>query len=166
LITSAKEWERRANAYSGQVFMLNLALIRATTANQYLQHKLKTTLIEGLLPKIAELFRKATNSGAFQKRSTLYNILFDRVSNLLSIHKCSGCGNEKTYHPSTIKLFEIVYNFGRVSTHDFLSSNLLRPLMNTSQKIYKSEGFLYIVKLNENIFIHLSSNTNKVQRQA
>ena len=34
LITSAREWEMRANACSGQVFMMNLALTRATTAHK------------------------------------------------------------------------------------------------------------------------------------
>jgi len=36
LITSTREWESRVDACSGQVFVLNLALIRATTRNQYL----------------------------------------------------------------------------------------------------------------------------------
>jgi len=81
LIPSTREWKKRTNACSGQIFMLNLALTRTTTTNQYLQHKLKTTLIEGSLPKIAKLFRKAVDSGAFKKRSTLYNLLFDTTSN-------------------------------------------------------------------------------------
>jgi len=66
LITSAREWERRADACSGQVFMMNLALTRATTAHKYLQYKLKTTLIESSLPEIAELFKKAADCGAFK----------------------------------------------------------------------------------------------------
>ena len=37
--------------------MLNMALIRV--ANHYLQHKLKTILMESSLPKIIKLFRTA-----------------------------------------------------------------------------------------------------------
>jgi hypothetical protein len=161
LITSAREWERRADACSGQVFMMNLALTRATTAHKYLQHKLKTTLIEGSLPEIAELFRKAADCGAFKKRSVLYNLLFNTASNLLSVHKNGGNGRGKRYNPSTLELFEVVHNFGGTSTHNFLSSNLLGPVINTSQKIYKSEGFLYTIGLNEETFIHLSSILTK-----
>jgi len=161
LITLAREWERKADACSSQVFILNLALIRAIIANQYLQHKLKTTSIEGLLSEIVELFRKATDCRAFQKRSTLYNLLFDTVSNLLSVHKCGEDGHGKRYYLSTVKLFEIVYNFCGASTYNFLSSNLLGLVMNISQKIYKSEGFLYTIGLNEDIFIYLSSILTK-----
>jgi hypothetical protein len=141
--------------------MMNLALTRATTAHKYLQHKIKTTLIEGSLPEIAELFRKAADCGAFKKRSVLYNLLFDTTSNLLWVHKNRGDGREKRYNPSTLELFEVVHNFGGTFTHHFFSSNLLGPVINTSQKIYKSEEFLYTIGLNEKTFIHLSSILTK-----
>jgi len=87
--------------------------------------------------------------------------LFDIVSNLLSIHKCGRDGHGKRSHPSIIKLFEIIHNLGGASLHNFLSSNLLGLVMNTSQKICKSEGFLYSIGLNENTFIHLLSILTK-----
>ena len=140
--------------------MMNLALTRATTTHKYFQHKLKTTLIEGSLPKIAELFRKAADCRAFKKRSVLYNLLFDTTSNLLSIYKNGRDGRGKRYNPSTLELFEVVHNFDGTCTHNFFFSNLLGPV-HTSQRIYKSEGFLYTIGLNEETFIHLSSILTK-----
>jgi len=79
------------------------------------------------------------------------------VSNFSSIHKYGGNGHKKKYHPSIGKLFEVVHNFVRASTHNFLSSILLGLVMNTSQLYtYKSEGFLYTIGLNDESFIHLS----------
>jgi len=89
---------------------------------------------------MTELFRKATDCGVFKKRSTLYNLLFDTTSNLLCVHKNGGHGRKKTNNLSTMK-FGVVLNFGGTFTHNFLSFNFLGLVMNTSQKIHKSEGF-------------------------
>ncbi|CAM6121444.1 unnamed protein product [Calypogeia fissa] len=95
LIESIRVWENRAELYSDQGFLLSQSLTRVVAAKSYLQKKLQSTLREGSLPEIVELFRKATDSGAFEKRNVLYNMLIDTKSNLLSVEKSGGDGRGK-----------------------------------------------------------------------
>lgn len=156
LIGSIRTWENRAALYSDQIFLLNRSLTRVNAGKCYLEKKIQSTLQEGVLPEIVELFRKAVDCGAFEKRKVLYSLLVDTASNLLSIEKSGGDGRGKRYHPSTVKLFEILQNFGGSGAHNFLSKNLVGPVLNTTQAIYKKEGFLYTIGLNVETFKHLA----------
>ncbi len=74
-----------------------MALTIATTANEHLQHKLKTTLIKGSLYEITELFIKIAHFRALKIMPTLYKRFFNTTSNLLSIHK-NVRNNRKRYN--------------------------------------------------------------------
>lgn len=50
----------------------------------------------------------------------------------------------------------MIQNFGGSCAHNFLSRNLVGLVLNTSSKIYKKEGFIYTVGLNEETFVHLA----------
>jgi hypothetical protein len=67
----------------------------------------------------------------------------DVVSNILSIHKNGGKGNGKHYHPSVIKLFEVLLNFESSSMHNFVSKKLEGLTLNTIRFNFCKEGFVY-----------------------
>jgi hypothetical protein len=57
----------------------------------------------------------------------------DIISNILSIHRNGGKGNGKRYHASTIKLFEVLHNFGGSLMHNFINKNLVGLALNTTR---------------------------------
>ena len=156
LIDSYREWQARCHDATDQVYLLNVALARANTSRDYFSTKLQSVLREGSLPEIAELFRRASDVGTFQERPILYKLLTDVVSNLLSVHRNGGLGNGKRYHPSTIKLFEVLQNFGGSATHNFISKNLLGPALNTTRSNFRKHGFVYSIGVNESTFLYMS----------
>lgn len=79
------------------------------------------------------------------------------MSNLLSIHKNRRKGDGKHYHPSTIKLFEVLQNFAGSATDNFLNKYLLDPALNTEQSNFQKQCFLYSIGINEDTFIYMSS---------
>ena len=156
LIDYCRQWKNRCHDATDQVYLLNVALARATKSTDYFSTKLQLVLSEGSLPEIAELFRRACDSGAFQERPVLYKLLLDVVSNLLSVHRNGGRGNGKRYHPSTIQVFEVLQNFGGSAAHNFLSKNVLGPALNTTRSNFRENGFMYSIGINEPTFVYIS----------
>jgi len=56
------------------------------------------------------------------------------------------------YHASTIKLFEVLQNFGSSLTHNFISKNLVRLALNITRSNFRKEGFVYSIGINESMF--------------
>ena len=83
LIDSHRQWKSRCHDATDQVYLLNVALARANKSIDYFSTKLQLVLSEESLPEIAEMFRRAFDSGAFQEHPVLYLLLIDIVSNLL-----------------------------------------------------------------------------------
>jgi hypothetical protein len=69
------------------VFLLNSTLIRVIKSRNYFSIKFQSILAEGSILEIAELFRRASNVGAFEKHLIVLNLLMDIVYNILSIHR-------------------------------------------------------------------------------
>jgi hypothetical protein len=114
-----REGESRCHATNNHVFLLNSTLKRVIKSKNYFAIKLQFDLDEGSILEIIELFRRASNVGAFEEHLVLLNLLMDIVSNILFIHKNGGKGNGKHYHAGVIKLFEVFLNFESSSTHNF-----------------------------------------------
>ena len=110
LIDSCRQWKSKCHDATNQVYLLNVALARANKSTYYFSTKLQLVLNKGSLPEIAELFRRAFDSEAFQEPPVLNKLLTDIVSNLLSVHRNGGRGSSKLYHPSTscLKFFRIL----------------------------------------------------------
>ncbi len=94
---------------------------------------------------------KAFNVGNFEKHLVLLNLLMNIVFNVLSIHRNSGKGNGKWYRASTIKLFEVLQNFGGSPAHNFISKNLVVSTLNTISSSFCKEGFIYSIAMSESI---------------
>jgi hypothetical protein len=135
-----REWESRCHATNNHVFLLNFTLTRVIKSRNYFSIKLQSNLDEESIPDIIELFKKASNVGAFEEHLVLLNLLMDIVSNILSIHKNGGKRNGKHYHASIIKLFEVLLNFESSSTHNFISKKLEGPALNTIRFNFCKEG--------------------------
>ncbi len=88
--------------------------------------------------------RKASNVRAFEKHLVLLDRVMDIVFNIQFVHKNGGKGNGKWYHASTIKLFEILQNFGGSLMHNFISKNLVGPALNTTRSNFIKK-VLYIL---------------------
>jgi hypothetical protein len=101
------------------------------------------------------LFRRASNVRAFEKHLVLLNLFMDFVSNILFVHRNGGKGNGKQYHPSTIKLFEFLQNFGGSSVHNFMSKNLVGLALNTTRSNFCKEGLVYSISINEFTFCYM-----------
>jgi len=71
---------------------------------------------------ISRNYTIASNVGVFEEHHVLLNLLVDVISNILSIHISGDKGNEKWYHASKIKLFEVV-NHNSLWTGTLTSSN-------------------------------------------
>ncbi len=85
-----REWESRCHATNNHVFLLNSTLRRVIKSRNYFSIKFQSDLDEGSIPEIIELFRRASNVGAFEEHLVLLYLLMDIVSNILSIHKNGG----------------------------------------------------------------------------
>jgi hypothetical protein len=100
------------------------------------------------------LFRRVSNVRAFEKQLTLLNLLMDIVFNILYVHRNGGKGNGKWYHASTIKLFEVLQNFGDSLAHNFISKNLVGLTLNKTRSNFHKEGFVYCIVINEFTFCY------------
>jgi hypothetical protein len=90
------------------------------------------------------LFRRASNVKAIEKHFVLLNFVLGVVFNVQLIHRHDGKGNGKQYHVSTIKLFEILQNFGGSPTHNFISKNLVKLILNTTRSIFYKVPYMSI----------------------
>jgi len=85
LIEYYKEWENRCHATNDQVFLLNSTLTRIIKSRNYFSIKLQSIVVEWSILEIIELFKKASNVGAFEEHPTLLNLFMDIESNILSL---------------------------------------------------------------------------------
>jgi hypothetical protein len=79
----------------------------------------------------------------------------DIIFNILFVHKNGGKGNGKRYHANSIKLFEVLQNFGGSLAHNFISKNLVGPALNTTTSNFCKEGFVYSININESMFRYM-----------
>jgi hypothetical protein len=79
----------------------------------------------------------------------------DIVFNITFVHRNGGKGNGKLYHANTIKLFEVLQNFGGSSMHNFISKNLVGPTFNTTRSNFCKECFVYSIGINEFTFRYM-----------
>ena len=165
LLSSLHKWKGRAKLASNQLYLLNVDLARAKKSSNYLLQKTKSIMEEGSLPEIAELFRRVANTGALDQRACLYMFIKDLAQNLLTVHKNGGDGRGKRYHRSTLKLFEILHNYGGRAAHNFFSSNLVGPTLHTNLTSFRSDGFIYVLGLNEEAFKHIASILIKCKKR-
>ncbi len=108
--------------------------------------------LKDLFQRLLNCSKKAYNVRAFEKHLLLLNLLMDIIFNILSIHRNGGKGNGKRYHASTIKLFEVLQNFGSSLTHNFISKKLVRSTLNITRSNFRKEGFVYSTGINESMF--------------
>ena len=53
-------------------------------------------------------------------------------------------------------MFEILQNFGGLAAHNFLSKNVLGPVLNTTRSNFRENGFMYLIGINESSFVCIS----------
>lgn len=157
LLELCTKWERTCQTANDHIFLLKVALTKVTKSKDYFSVKLESILDEGSLPEIAELFRRASNMGVFDNHLVLLKLLTNIGFNLLSFHKTSGKGNRKHYHPSTIKLFEVLQNFGGSTAHNFLSKNLVEQCLNTTRRVFCKDGLIFSLSINESVYMHIAT---------
>jgi hypothetical protein len=154
---TAREWQRRFEEVSDQKFLLSVKVLHMTKATVQLKDKLETASMSGSLPELAESFRRACDTGAFEGRTPLLNFLLDLGKNVNSVHSHDGRGQGKSYHPSTKLMFETIARFGGPAVHRFVSENLLGPALNTSLAQYRLQAFQYSGVLDEAAFEHIAN---------
>jgi hypothetical protein len=114
-------------------------------------------LVEGSLSENIELFKRASNVRAVEGDFVLLNFVLGVLFNVRLIHRHDGKGNGKQYHASTIKLFEVLQNFGASSTHNFISKILVRLVLNTTRSIFYKVPY---IDINEFTFCYMYSIFN------
>ncbi len=66
LIEFRRKWESRCHETNNHVFLLNFTLTRVIESRNYFSIKLQSDLDEGSILEVIELFRRASNVGAFE----------------------------------------------------------------------------------------------------
>jgi hypothetical protein len=89
----------------------------------------------------------------------------DIVFNILFVHKNGGKGNGKQYHASTIKLFEVLQNFGGSLAHNFICKNLVGTTLHTIRSNFCKKGFVYSININESTFCYMCSILKKCKEK-
>jgi hypothetical protein len=156
LLETAREWQRRYQNVTGQAYFLNIALMRLSKTKVQLSDRLEEACKSGSLPELAELFKRAYDLGALDGRTPLHNFLLDLSKNLISVAQHDGDGRGKRYHHSTKLMFETLARFGGPLACNFVSANLLGPVLNTSLALYRKEAFLFCGVLEEAAFEHIA----------
>jgi hypothetical protein len=110
----------------------------------------------GSKPELAELFRRASDLGALERRGPLLNFLLDLGKNLITVAKHDGDGRGKRYHESTKLMFETLARFGGPVARNFASINLLGPVLNTSLALYRQQAFHYCGVFDESAFQYIA----------
>jgi hypothetical protein len=156
LIETAREWQSRFLSMREHAYFTNISLLRLSKTKVQLSDRLQEACKSGSLPELAELFKRASDLGALDGRSPLHNFLLDLSKNMISVAQHDGDGRGKRYHHSTKLMFETLARFGGPLAHNFASSNLLGPVLNTSLALYRKEAFLYSGVLEQAAFQHVA----------
>ncbi|GAQ78082.1 hypothetical protein KFL_000070500 [Klebsormidium nitens] len=156
LIDSLKVWQKRCKTLELDRYWLNVHVLNLSKSKEDLSARLKRALASGSLPEIAEFFRRASESGAFEGRSTLLNFLLDLGKNLLTVHEHDGKGTGKRHSRSSKLMYECLQQFGGPLVANFLNVNLLGPAINTCKSLYRKDALLYVGLLQESTFEHLA----------
>jgi hypothetical protein len=152
LMQSVRAWQSRWKTLQYQNYWLNLHVLNLSRSKEDLSSKLKRALMSGSLPEVAEFFKRASDAGAFDGRSTLLNFLLDLGKNLISVQEHDGIGTGKRHSRSSKMMYECLLQFGGPLVSNFLRLNLLGPAINTSKSLYRRDALLYVGLLQESTF--------------
>lgn len=156
LIESVKVWQSRWKTLDLDRYWLNRRVLNLSKSKEDLSARLQRALSSGSLPEIAEYFKRASEAGAFDGRSTLLNFLLDLGKNLISVQAHDGKGTGKRYSRSTKLMYECLLQFGGPLVANFLNLNLLGPAINTCKALYRKDALLYVGLLQESTVEHLA----------
>jgi hypothetical protein len=93
-IATAKTWQERYKAADLDRYWSNIRIVNLSKSEEDIASRLRRALASGSLPEVAEFFKRAADSGAFEDKSTLLHFLLDLGKNLMTVHDHDGVGTE------------------------------------------------------------------------